>query len=128
MTDTTLQSARTGLPKVRPLIVLRDAAEVIERAAELLAEEAEQGLRFALARQAEAQSEAAEEMNQAAHRLNALMALCLPLTAASGMFGMNLQMGIKPGPWAFWATAGLSLVLGFFVWRRFSKSADQARS
>lgn len=34
----TLQSARTGLPKVRPLIVLRDAAEVPERQSSRLAQ------------------------------------------------------------------------------------------
>lgn len=117
-----LQTARVSLPDVRALIVLRDVADVVERAAELLSEEVEQGLRFALARQAEAQAAAAREMNRSAHRLNALMALCLPLTAVSGMFGMNLQMGIQPGPWAFWLAAGSALALGLYVWRKFSKT------
>lgn len=117
-----LQTARVAMPEVRALIVLRDVADVVERAAELLSEEVEQGLRFALAQQAEAQAVAAREMNRSAHRLNALMALCLPLTAVSGMFGMNLQMGIKPGPWAFWVAAATALGLGLYVWRRFSKA------
>ena len=121
-----LQTARVAMPDVRALIVLRDVADVVERAAELLSEEVEQGLRFALARQAEAQAAAAREMNRSAHRLNALMALCLPLTAVSGMFGMNLQMGIQPGPWAFWLAAGMALGLGLYVWRKFSKSVSKS--
>lgn len=117
----TLQSARTALPDVQAIINLRDRAIEVERAAELVAQGCEQSLRYALARQAEQQAAAAREMARSAHRLNALMALCLPLTAVSGMFGMNLRMGIEPGPWAFWVVAGTALVLGGYVWRKFSK-------
>lgn len=117
----TLQAARTALPDVQALINLRDRAIEVERAAELVAQGCEQSLRYALARRAEEQAAASREMARSAHRLNALMALCLPLTAVSGMFGMNLQMGIDPGPWAFWLTAGMALVLGSYVWRKFSK-------
>lgn len=120
----TLQAARSALPDLHPLIDLRDRAIEVERAAELLAEACEQSLRYALARQAERQSAAAREMARSAYRLNALMAVCLPLTAVSGVFGMNLKMGINPGPWAFWSTAGVALALGAYVWRKFSRPVD----
>lgn len=120
----TLQQAREALPDARHLILARDQANDLERAAELVHEEAEQGLRFALARQAEAQAQAAEQMTRASHRLNLVVALFLPLTAVAGIFGID---GLKVEPLIVWASLGLSTGLGFLLSLRLAKPTDTRR-
>lgn len=118
----TLQSAREALPDARQLIIARDLAIDVERGAELVHEEAEHGLRFAQAQQAEAQAEAAEQMARAGHRLNMLAALFLPLTAVGGLFGMNLPFGFEADPWMFWAALGGSIAVGLLFSRQLRAS------
>jgi len=115
----TLQQAREALPDARHLILARDAANDVERAAELVNEEAEQGLSFALTQQAEAQARSSEQMTRASHRLNLVVALFLPLTAVSGLFGMN---GIQSEPWMIWGAAAASVLLGMVLAARLAKS------
>lgn len=121
---TTLQQAREALPDARHLILARDEANDLERAAELVHEESEQGLRFALARQAEAQAHAAEQMTRASHRLNLVVALFLPLTAVAGIFGIN---GLVVEPIVLWSTLGLSVALGLGLSLRLAKPAETRR-
>ncbi|MEZ4463690.1 MAG: CorA family divalent cation transporter [bacterium] len=116
----TLQSAREALPDARQLIIARDLAIDVERGAELVHEEAEHGLRFAQAHQAEAQAQAAEQMARAGHRLNMLAALFLPLTAVGGLFGMNLPFGFEAEPWMFYAALAASVVFGLLFSRQLS--------
>ncbi len=113
----TLQEARDGVPADRELIIARDRAYELERAAELLHHDAGAALQYAATRQAEEQTRAAYGLASAGHRLNLLAALALPLMAIASVFGMNLPSGIEGGgvP-AFWAIVGGSFALGAAVY------------
>jgi hypothetical protein len=107
-----LQQAREMVKSERELINLRDQAAAIERTAELLLQDAEFGLNFTVARQAEAQAAAARQMAKTAHRLNLLAALFLPITALASVFGMNFDSGVTDSPGAFWGVCVVGLGAG----------------
>ena len=109
-----LQDAREGIPKDHDLIVLRDKADDLQRAAELVHEHAEDGLGFALARAAEEQARQGADIARASHRLNLLAALFFPMTALATIFGMQLDhgLGATGAPWVFWAIVAAALGLG----------------
>jgi hypothetical protein len=109
----TLQEARDGIPGDRELILARDRAYELERAAELLHHDAGAALQFAAARQAEEQTRAALGLAQAGHRLNLVAALALPLMAVASVFGMNLPSGFEGlGVIGFWAIVAAAVALG----------------
>jgi hypothetical protein len=107
-----LQQAREMVKGERELINLRDQAAAIERTAELLLQDAEFGLNFTVARQAEAQAAAARQMAKTAHRLNLLAALFLPITALASVFGMNFDSGLANSTAAFWGVCAVGLGAG----------------
>ncbi len=107
-----LQQAREAVKSERELINMRDQAAGIERNAELLLQDAQFGLNFIAARQAEAQATSARQMAATAHRLNLMAALFLPLTALASIFGMNLNSGVKDMPANFWIVCFAGLLLG----------------
>jgi len=100
-----LQRAREALPDLRLLIVARDEAVELERAAELVHDEAEQGLRFAQARQT-------ERMSRTSHRLNLMVALLLPTTAVAGIFAID---SIAPRVEIAWLALGTTAALGLLL-------------
>lgn len=106
-----LQQARELVPDDRDLVLLRDQAVEIERAAELVHGDAKNGLDFTVARQSEEQAQRSYEMAVSSHRLNLLAAIFLPIATLSAIFGMNLEHGlaIRDNPVAFW----LVLIAGF---------------
>ncbi len=106
----TLQAGREAAPDDRELISCRNQADTIERAAELVQEDADHGLQYAIARQAEQQA-------IASHRLNILAALFLPLATVAAVFGMNVPHGLEHlfEPWLFWIVLALGMVMGFLV-------------
>jgi hypothetical protein len=116
----TLQEARTAIASAE-LITLRDRAYEIERTAELLYEDAKNGLDFATARRAEQQAEASHRMEVAAHRLNLLAAFFFPLATLSTVFGVNLLHGFEqlepPLPFLTFVAIGtlLGCILTLFV-------------
>jgi len=111
-----LTTARERLPKVRELLVWREQAYGTERAVELLYEEARAALDFTIAEEAEVQSHANLEMARAAHRLNAMIALFLPLTAIGSAFGMNVINGMEEnGPWLFWVLLATGIAVGYLM-------------
>ena len=113
----TLQEARDGMPGDRELILARDRAYELERAAELLHHDAGAALQYTAARLAEEQTRAAYGLASAGHRLNLLAALALPLMAVASVFGMNLPSGLEGGGViAFWIIVGGSLVLGAAIY------------
>ncbi len=111
----TLQEARETVPDDRALLLARDTAGELERTIELLHTDAQHGLEFMVAKQAEEQAKQAHELVITSHRLNLLVALFLPLTAIASVFGMNLAHGLENwnAPWMFWGTLALSLIVGF---------------
>jgi hypothetical protein len=110
-----LQDAREKLPEVAEIISLRDEAATLERVGELLVMDAQAGLNFISARQAEQQATATQNMAKAAHRLNILAALFLPVSAVSGIFGMEIRSGLQDAPKNFYIILATALVLGLVM-------------
>lgn len=111
-----LQQAREAEGGDRHILLARDEAVDIERNLELLHIEATQGLQVLVAQRSEEQARQGEQLVASSHRLNLLMALCLPLTALASVLGMNLHHGLENGePWIFWAVLGVAVVLGIIV-------------
>jgi hypothetical protein len=91
----TLQQARETVPDDWELIVVRDQGSDLQRRAELLHEDARNGLEFAIAWQAEQQAETSYRMSVAAHRLNLLVAFFFPIATLMAIFGTNLKTGLE---------------------------------
>ena len=109
----TLQVARENFPDVHDLISLRDEAADAERSAELLQIDTKNALEFHIARQNEAQARFALDAARAAHRLNIIAAVTLPLTAITGVFGMTLRSGLEgSSPALFWAIFAGGAIFG----------------
>jgi len=111
----TMQQAREMLKTEREIINLRDQAAAIERNAELLLQDAQFGLNFTVARQAEAQAATARQMTATAHRLNLLVALFLPLTALASVFGMEIHSALPNTPVNFWLICVGGIAMGLVV-------------
>lgn len=116
-----IQQARESVKTERELINMRDQAAAIERNAELLLQDAQFGLNFTVARQAEAQAATARQMASAAHRLNLLAALFLPLTALASVFGMEIHSKLPDTAVNFWLICICGLLLGLLVMGFLSK-------
>jgi hypothetical protein len=127
-----LQKARATVPDERRLIVARDDAYDLSRRAELLYDDAKNGLEFAIARQAEAQAESSRQMAVAAYRLNVLVALFFPVATLMAIFGANLSHGLElwdatGGPWLLGAVTALGLLLGLVVASIIARPAPRPR-
>ena len=121
-----MQTARESVKEDRDIINLRDMAGEIERAAELLNDEAKTALEFDIAEAAEAQTRLNTELAQAGQRLNLLGAMFLPVTAIASIFGMNLPSGLE-GTWIpalFWIVLAVGLAIGFLLRGRLGTASD----
>jgi len=123
----TLQEARDAAKDDRALISVRDLAGDAERTFELVHAHAKEGLDYTIALRAEEQSRDAQHMLEAAHRLNMIAAVFLPVTAVATLLGMNLHHGLEawPAPMTFWLTVGLCFIFG--LWIKASMPRPQAR-
>lgn len=113
-----LQQARELIPEDHDLIVLRDKASELERAAELIHQEMVHGLEYASAKQAEEQAAAQHQMAVAAHRLNFLAALFLPVATISAILGMsNVRHGLEDDatPYTFIAIVAGGILAGLLI-------------
>lgn len=111
-----LQQAREAEPKDRHILLARDEAGEVERNLELLHAEAFHGLQYLVAQRSEEQARQGAQLVASSHRLNLIMALCLPATALASVLGMNLRHGFENRElWLFWAVLGLALLLGIIV-------------
>jgi len=110
----TLQEARDACQEDRAILLARDDAGELERALELLHNDAKNGMEYMIAKQGEEQARRAHQLVTAGHRLNLLIALFLPLTAIGSVFGMNLAHGLEnwQSPWLFWALLVSALAVG----------------
>ena len=93
----TLQQAREMVPDDGDLINARDQSGEIERALDLLHNDASHGLDYTVARHAEHQAEVTHQMSVAGYRLNLLAATFFPIATIGTIFGMNLTHGFE-GP------------------------------
>lgn len=112
-----LEEARTACPDDHELINLRDRAYAAERNADLLREETNNSLSFAMARRADEHAQSTYAMEVAAHRLNMLAAFFFPIATLTAIFGVNLQHGYEQqySPYLFLATIGAGLALGLIL-------------
>lgn len=120
----TMQQARELVKGERELINFRDQAAAIERNSELLLQDAQFGLNFTVARQAEAQAATARQMAATAHRLNLLAALFLPLTALASVFGMEIHSKLPDTQANFWLICVCGILLGFVVMSFLGKKTE----
>ena len=91
----TLQQAREMCPQDRDLINFRDRAYQIERAADLLINDAKTSLDFLIAKRTEEHADNSEQMAIASHRLNLLAAFFFPMATLCALFGVNLRHGLE---------------------------------
>lgn len=112
-----MQQARQLCTDDHDLISLRDRTYQIERTAELLYDDAKNGLEFSVARRAEEQARSSRKMASAAHRLNVLAAFFFPIVTVMTIFGANLKHGMEEFYWPlpFLVCAGLGLVGGIVL-------------
>jgi len=113
----TLQEARDAAKDDRGLISVRDLSVDAERSFDLLHAHAQEGLDYTIAKGAEEQSRDAQHMLEAAHRLNMIAAVFLPVTAVATLLGMNLSHGLEawPAPLTFWLTLVLCFTMGLWI-------------
>jgi Mg2+ and Co2+ transporter CorA len=113
----TLQESRELAKDDKELIAVRDSAQEIERAVELIHAHARDGLDFTVARNAEENVESSRHVVESGHRLNLIAAMFLPITALGSLLGMNLVHGLETWqkPYAFWGVAIAAFLLGVMV-------------
>jgi Mg2+ and Co2+ transporter CorA len=112
-----LQDAREAEPGDRQLLLWRDRAYAINRAAELLHNDAKNALDFAVAQRAEEEAVSSRRVAAAAHRLNILAAFFFPLATLAAIFGMEMRNGLEMwdqqhAPLPMLGILGVGLVLG----------------
>jgi len=112
-----LQQARELCPADRDLIVLRDRAGELDRAAELALHDAQASLDYQVAYHQELESQRTYEMAVATHRLNLLVALFFPIATLSSILGMNVVHGLENArsPQTFYMVLGAGLAAGLIL-------------
>jgi hypothetical protein len=106
-----IQDAREAVPGDRQLLLWRDRAYTISRAAELLHNDA---------KNAEQEAESSRRALVAAHRLNVLVACFFPIATMAAIFGANLGHGLESydaqyAPYPLLAILGGGLILGLVL-------------
>lgn len=103
-------------PEDREIRAFRDRAREIERAADLLNNDARVTLEFWQAERAEKQLHSSARLGRIAYRLNLLAGFFLPLVALGGLLGMNVDLPgfVQPLFWLIFI-GGLAFG-GVLVW------------
>lgn len=119
-----LQQVRDAFPEDLEILALRDRAYELERMAETISDDTENGMQYTIAQHTEEQAELSERIAKESHRLNLVAAVALPITAIGSVLGMNLQNGLEdlPEPISFWCIVGSLVLLGLFLRSRVQKS------
>ena len=101
------------------LQIICDLASEVVRSTALLQVDVQNSIQFNMVQQQEMQARYTQSQSNAAHRLNVLAAIFLPVATISSVFGMNLPSGLESSQFMFWITFVLSMflggVIGFFV-------------
>lgn len=109
-----MQEARESRPDERRLINFRDRAVDLERAIDLVASDAKDGMDFALAENTEEQSRFAHEATLEARKLNRLVATFFPLATLVAIFGMSPPGEVLRMP-GFWVVIVAGIVAGLIL-------------
>ena len=113
LTQALEESAYEQRTQLQPLC---DQASEVERSAELLQNDVQNAIQYEIARQAELQAGFGRLQSRAAHRLNVLVAIFLPLATLSSVFGMNLRSGMEGAPMVlFWMVMLLGVAIGAVI-------------
>lgn len=112
--QTVMQQVREARPDERRLINFRDRAVDLERAIDLVAEDAKAGMEFSLAENTEEQSRFAHEAAIEARKLNRLVAFFFPLATLVAVFGMNEPNEVIRMP-GFWVVLLVGIIAGLIV-------------
>ncbi len=120
-----ISQLRDVLPDDTDVLAARDRAYELDRLAENVSDDAENGMQHTIAQHTEEQALLSERIAKESHRLNLLAAVALPITAIGSVLGMNLENGLEqlPEPISFWAIVGALFALGLFVRSRVQKDA-----
>jgi len=82
----------------------------------LVAAESLHGLNYMVASRAEQSARQGEQLVVSSHRLNLLVALCLPATAFASVLGMNVRHGLEnQDTWVFWVVLAVAVVMGVII-------------
>ncbi|MBI1248956.1 hypothetical protein GC197_14080 [bacterium] len=113
----TLQKARETVGNDRTMINYRDRSYELERAAELLYNEAKNELDFLIAQRSEQQAASSHRMAVSAHRLNILVALFFPIATLATVFGSSLRHGLETAaaPYPFFGMLIVGFILGLIL-------------
>jgi len=114
---------RDAVPEDAEILAARDRAYELERLAENVCDDADNGMQHTIAQHTEEQAALSERIAKESHRLNLLAAVALPITAISSILGMNLDNGLGnlPEPVSFWSIVLGTLCVGLFVRSRVQK-------
>lgn len=100
----------------REIRAFRDRSREIERAADLLNNDARIALEFWQAERTEQQLRSSARLGKIAYRLNLLAGFFLPLVAMGGLFGMNVNLpGFVKG-WFWLVFFGGLMIGGLLLW------------
>ena len=111
-----LQQAREFVKDDTDIIDMRDSSQEVSRELEILYTDARNGLDYTVAKRAEEQAKYSMATSKSTDKLNLLVAIFLPVTAMSGIFGMNFKTGLENASTVmFWIVTISSFILGFGV-------------
>ncbi len=110
-----IDAGRNAEPDEHALINARDRAADVERAVDLVANDARAGMEFSLARSSEEQARLALEATLEARTLNRLVAFFFPLATLVAVFGMNNPPEGVVAARSFWMVLGAGAVAGLVV-------------
>ncbi len=83
------------------------------RTSELIQDDARNSIDYLVARESRIQSAVSQQQALAAHRLNVLASIFLPLGTIAAVFGMNMHHGLEGFPvWVFWLVMILGATVG----------------
>jgi hypothetical protein len=119
----TLGQLRDALADDADVLAVRDRAYELERLADNVCDDAENGMQHTIAQHTEEQAALSERIAKESHRLNLLAAVAMPITAIGSVLGMNLTNGLEilPEPVSFWTIVVLTFGFGFYLRSRVQK-------
>lgn len=109
-----LSELRKALPDDLEILAIRDLAVEVERAGDLLMQDAKSSLDFMIAKSAASQATEAMKAANEARKLNRLAAFFFPLMTIAAVFGMNKPSEILENS-MIWGVVAVGLFLGSIV-------------
>lgn len=109
-----LSELRKALPDDLEILAIRDLAVEVERAGDLLMQDAKSSLDFMIAKSAASQATEAMKAANEAKKLNRLAAFFFPLMTIAAVFGMNKPSEILENS-MIWVVVAVGLFLGSIV-------------